>query len=336
MSATMCSRAISSTTLISVSSRRRARGVRRSCEMPASMTARSCSSLASFWAMRLKPMFTSRISLVTAFSSRRLAAKSPSRTRLAAYESCLSGWLISRAMAAAPARDRAPAVMSQISQVRPPAGLKREWSISSQLGSPLMLKPTHRPFSPLTVWATMVPGPRRWVSSSVRRLPSAVLSSSVNLSPGSRGRMRTPSWSAMVLMSDTRAMASACTRAARLRLTSDAICCAVCSVRGSNSRARSVCSQARMLPTSSSANRKNVRQKRFSPTRARCARARRSFSSGAGLVASYGVLIGCRDVDADGPSDLRMNGSVRSVRNENIAHAPHRLDIARRRGIHLD
>ena len=296
MSATMCSRAISSITLISVSSRRRARGVRRSCEMPASITARSCSSLASFWAMRLKPMFTSRISLVTTSSSRWLAVKSPSLTRLAAYDSCLSGRLISRAMAAAPASDSAPAVMSQMSQVRPPAGLKRDRSISSQLGSPLMLKPTHRPFSPFTLCATMVSGPRRRVSSSVRRFPSAPLSSSVNLSPGSRGRMRTPSWSAIVLMSETRAIASECTSAARLRLTSEAICCAVCSVRGSNSSARSVCSQARMLPTSSSASKKNVRQKRFSPTRARCSRVAGSGdSSGAGLVTS-----------AAGPSGVRL------------------------------
>ena len=118
MSAAMCSRASASATLISVSRRRRASGVRRSCEMPASMTARSCSILASCWAMRLKPMLTSRISLVTAFSSSRLASKSPSRTRLAANDSCLSGRLISRAISAAPVSDRPAAVISQISQVR--------------------------------------------------------------------------------------------------------------------------------------------------------------------------------------------------------------------------
>src|SRR5574337_992278 len=65
MSAAMCSRASASTTDNSVSSRSRASGVRRSCEMPASITARSCSILASCSAMRLKPMLTSRISLVT-------------------------------------------------------------------------------------------------------------------------------------------------------------------------------------------------------------------------------------------------------------------------------
>src|SRR5574343_151077 len=332
MSATMCSRAMSSITLISVSSRRRARGVRRSCEMPASITLRSCSSLASFWAMRLKPMFTSRISLVTTSSSRWLAAKSPSLTRLAAYDSCLSGRLISRAMAAAPASDSAPAVMSQMSQVRPPAGLKRERSISSQLGSPLMLKPTHTPLSLFTLWATMVSGPRRRVSSSVKRLPSAPLSSSVNLSPGSRGRMRTPSWSAMVLMSETRAIASACTSAARLRLTSEAICCAVCSVRGSNSSSRSVCSQARMLPTSSTPSRKKVRQNRFRPTRLRGSRRRSVASSGAGLVASGSARRGFGMERATTGAGV----SARAVRHEDVAHTPHGLDVAWRSSVVLD
>ena len=48
-------------------------------------------------------------------------------------------------MAAAPARDSRPAVISQISQVRPLAGVKRERSISSQVRSPLMVNPTHSP-----------------------------------------------------------------------------------------------------------------------------------------------------------------------------------------------
>ena len=83
--------------------------------------------------MRLKPILTSRISLVTVFSSRRLASKSPSRTRLAANDSCLSGRLIRRAMTAAPASERPVATSSQISQVRlPSSGFTRERSISSQ------------------------------------------------------------------------------------------------------------------------------------------------------------------------------------------------------------
>jgi hypothetical protein len=47
--------------------------------------------------MRLKPMLTSRISLVSVFSSRR-ESRSPSRMRLAANDSCFSGRLISAAM----------------------------------------------------------------------------------------------------------------------------------------------------------------------------------------------------------------------------------------------
>ncbi len=284
MSATMCSRATWSNTLISVSSRSRASGVRRSCEMPASITARSCSSLDRRSLMRLKPMFTSRISLVTASSSS-CAAKSPSRSRLVALESCLSGRLMRPAITAAPASDSAAAVSTHTSQVLPPAGLKREGSIRNQFWSPSMVKPTHRPSSPLTLLATMVLGPRRLVTSWVRRAPSGVeLSMDSYTSLGSRGTMRTPSWSAMVLTRETRAMASECISAARLRLTSEAICWAVWMARGSVSSERRVCTQARMLPVSRMASRKKVRQKRLRPTRVRlllCAAAVVLPSSGA-------------------------------------------------------
>jgi hypothetical protein len=91
----------------------------------------------------------------------------------------------------------------------------------------------------------------------------------------------------MVLIRETRLIASECSRAARLRLTKEATCLAVCSVRGSKSSARSVCSQARMLPTSSRASRQKVRQNRFSPTGERAV-LRRSYSRGTGLVASGG------------------------------------------------
>ena len=101
MSIAMLALASSSCTLISASRRRRASGVRRSCEMPASITARSCSTLASSRAIRLKPMLTWRISLVIVVSSRR-ESNSPSRIRLAANDSSLSGWLMRRAIAAEP------------------------------------------------------------------------------------------------------------------------------------------------------------------------------------------------------------------------------------------
>ena len=82
--------------------------------------------------MRLKPMLTSRISFDATNSSRWLALKSPSRTRLAANDNCLSGRLIRRAIKAAPASDSDAAVISQITQVLLPAGLNRERSVCSQ------------------------------------------------------------------------------------------------------------------------------------------------------------------------------------------------------------
>ena len=121
MSSAMLRLASSSCTLISVSSRSRASGVRRSWLMPASITARSSSTRASSRAMRLKPRLTSRISLVIVFSSSR-ESRSPSRMRLAANESCCSGRLMRRAMPTEPSAVAASAMPIQIAQVLPPSG----------------------------------------------------------------------------------------------------------------------------------------------------------------------------------------------------------------------
>ena len=112
MSIAMLLLASSSWTLISASRRRRESGVRRSCEMPASMTARSCSTLASSRAIRLKPMLTWRISLVIVVSSRR-ESYSPSRIRLAANERSFSGRLMRRAMPAEPSTVASSAIETQ-------------------------------------------------------------------------------------------------------------------------------------------------------------------------------------------------------------------------------
>ncbi len=158
--------------------------------------------------------------------------------------------------------------------------------------------------------------------------------------------MRTPSSSASVLTSDTRAMESECTSAARLRLTSEASCCALCSARGSNSSARNVCSQATMQPTSSRERKKKVRQKRLTP---RCGR----ISSGAGAVSSAAgwVSNGTREsrvgtalMGEPPPCGLRCSwlgndpvpGSRVAVWNEDVTDAPHGLQVARRSGIFFD
>ena len=280
----MCALASASATLISVSRRRRASGVRRSCEIPASMMTRSSSILDSCLAMRLKPMLTSRISLVATFSSSLLASKSPSRMRLAANDSCLSGRLMRRAISAAPTSDRMAAVISQISQVPLCSGPRREGSVSSQYESPSMLKPTHTPATPLTDLATTVPLPMREVSSSPIRWPNGSLTNSWYLSPGSRGEIRTPSSSARVLISQTLVIESEYLSAARLRLTSEASCLALCTARGSNSSARKVCNQAMTLPTSNTDRNKKVRQNRLKPTRGRS-------SSGAGAVSGLAARV---------------------------------------------
>ena len=140
----MLALASSSWTLISASRRRRASGVRRSCEMPASITARSCSTLASSRAIRLKPMLTWRISLVIVVSSRR-ESYSPSRIRLAANERSLSGRLMRRAMPAEPSTVASSAIETQRMIVLVDIGPTRVGSTLSQNGSRSIEKPTHRP-----------------------------------------------------------------------------------------------------------------------------------------------------------------------------------------------
>ena len=62
MSSTMPARVASSRASISMPSRSRASGVRRSCETPASSSARSCSSWRRLAAIRLTPRFSATIS----------------------------------------------------------------------------------------------------------------------------------------------------------------------------------------------------------------------------------------------------------------------------------
>ena len=81
--------------------------------------------------MRLKPMLTSRISLVSVVSSRR-ESNSPSRMRLAANDSSFSGWLISRAMAAEPSSVASSAMPTQTNQVPLVSGRTRVASACSQ------------------------------------------------------------------------------------------------------------------------------------------------------------------------------------------------------------
>ena len=131
MSSAMWLRASSSGTLISASSRMRASGVRRSCEMPASITVRSCSTLASSRAMRLKPTLTARTSVVLVRSSSRVSY-SPSRMRAAAVDSSFSGRLIRPAIVAEPMTVARIAMPTQTNQVLEVSGVTRADSACSQ------------------------------------------------------------------------------------------------------------------------------------------------------------------------------------------------------------
>jgi hypothetical protein len=112
---------------------------------------------ASSRAMRLKPMLTSRISLVSVFSSSR-ESRSPSRMRLAANDSSFSGRLISRARRRADQRGQQrdadphePGAAGQRRRVRlglQPVTVALDREADPQAGLPLTLR------------ATMASGPR--------------------------------------------------------------------------------------------------------------------------------------------------------------------------------
>src|SRR5664279_2268361 len=333
MSIAMLLLASSSWTLISASRRRRDSGVRRSCEMPASMTARSCSTLASSRAIRLKPMLTWRISLVIVVSSRR-ESYSPSRMRLAANERSLSGRLMRRAMPAEPSTVASRAIETQRTMVLVDIGPTRVGSTLSQNESRAIEKPTQRPGAPFIELATIVSGPS-WSRSSrsITRWKRSISNGS-HLSFGSRGVSLTDSSVDTLLMMAMRLMPSVPSSAARVMLTRLAICCAACTARGSNSRARKVCTHANTPLASSTASRKNVRQKRlratnFLATRGGCAgrsRCDSDFCRGRRLPVRVATLACGRD--------HRSSGGA--VRHEDVADAPHRLDVARLRRVGLD
>ena len=161
ISADMRSRVSKLVTLNSVSSLKRANGVRRSCDMPASIRARSWSILAKRSAKRLKSMLTSRISRVAAFSSRLVVVNWPSRSWLAANEMRFRGWLMTPVIMTAPPKDKAKVMVSQLSQASSSPGSSWFGSIRSQYAACSILKPTQNPGSPLTCAAIKVPAPKR-------------------------------------------------------------------------------------------------------------------------------------------------------------------------------
>src|SRR5574344_2539925 len=138
--------------------------------------------------------------------------------------------------------------------------------------------------------------------------------------------MRRPSCSAKVLIRATRAIASECSSAARLRLTREAVCSATCRLCGSASNARNACSHDKVLPSSNSPSRKNVRQKRLSST----------FWADKLARPDLGMAVRTQKIaELSEIAEISRISRI-SIGNKHIAHAPHRLDVARVGGILFD
>ena len=210
MSARCCSRASSSLTLISASRRRRASGVRRSCEMPASITARSSSTLASSRAMRLKPMLTSRISLVIG-----VLVEAAGVELAVADAAGGERQLLQRLVDEARDRRRAAATVasSAIDPDEPCAARHQRTrcgSTCSQYGSlSIRSRPTGRA-SALTELPPWCPGPAGLqLVASMRRREAIDLERLAIVASARAAGCAPTSWSVIVLISDTRLMPSA-------------------------------------------------------------------------------------------------------------------------------
>ncbi len=117
MSSIIASFVLWSDGLISVSSRRRASGVRRSCEMPASISARSASSCSRSVTIWLKLRLVSAATPMPRSGSG--SGDCPEPTLRAAIASRANGLFTRLVMNAAPNSDSASAKMPQPAHCRP-------------------------------------------------------------------------------------------------------------------------------------------------------------------------------------------------------------------------
>ncbi len=150
-------RASSLTLLSSISSRMRASGVRRSWEMPASISSLSASIWRKSRAMRLKAWLRSRISSGPSLVGKG-AGFSPRATCCTALDRRERGMLTNRTLMAAPVTASIRAIMPQ-----PSHSLIRETSEwlffnSSQYNSSLTVKLIQIPVSPFMLATTRVSG----------------------------------------------------------------------------------------------------------------------------------------------------------------------------------
>ena len=144
----MPSRASSDRLAISTSSCMRASGVRKSCEMPAKITARSDSTCFKSSTIWLKLRFASMIS-IGPFSGSGAGCLPLAMSRAAAVKRD-SGKLIRLEMMAAPSSDSRDTRLAQPSHWKPVRPRRRSRSSISQYSSSSILKLTQKPATPLT------------------------------------------------------------------------------------------------------------------------------------------------------------------------------------------
>ena len=182
MSVVMPARSGSSAPLISSASLRRDRGVRRSCEIPASTIVRSRSMPARSLVMRLKAAATVRNSRGP--SSGRGSGVKPLPTRRAALASADSGPAMRDAMSHAAASERPSVSAPQPIHSGVSSGRTRSRGNAIQYSSSSMKKLTQKPSTASRDHANRVRSPSMTRTSCATRSSSGSAGSGSSVSPG--------------------------------------------------------------------------------------------------------------------------------------------------------
>ena len=208
----------------------RASGVRRSCEMPARITARSFSTCARSSTIWLKLRFASTISCEP-FSGSGAGFSPLAKARVAAVRRA-SGRLIRLEMSAAPSSDTRPTTLAQPSHCTRVRPARRSRSSISQYWSSSMLKLIQKPAMPFTRLEKRVCWPSLSRTAAAMSGISALSGGGSTWSESSSEKMRMPSFDTSSSSSSRRISGAEWVSAALVMVTTETTSSAVCCTCG--------------------------------------------------------------------------------------------------------
>ena len=204
----------------------RVSGVRRSCEMPARISARSDSTRCRSSTIWLKLRFASMISCAPFSGSG--SGRLPWAIARAAAVRRASGRLTRLEMSAAPSSDSTPTTPAQPSHCTPVRPASRSRSSISQYSSSSILKLIQKPATPFTRLEKRVSAPSFSLTSASISGISGLSGGGSTTSVGISGKMRMPSLLTSSNSSSLRRSVAEWVSAARVMVTTEITSSAVC------------------------------------------------------------------------------------------------------------